>query len=105
PYRDGSYACYIGEKVVSDDPKGVGAFILASSEMEHAADAKFGRGKTVLLDAWFNSQRHADAFGRQVYFHYKWDDMADSGYSLLAHIVHNYGAHTATLFAEPTADA
>jgi len=30
PYRDGSYTYYVGTEVVSDDPKGVGAFILAS---------------------------------------------------------------------------
>lgn len=34
PYRDGSYDYYIGEKVVMNDYKGVGAFILASLEME-----------------------------------------------------------------------
>jgi unsaturated rhamnogalacturonyl hydrolase len=34
PYRDGSYAYYIGEKTVTNDPKGVGAFLLASVEME-----------------------------------------------------------------------
>ena len=33
PYRDGSYAYYVGTEVVSDDPKGVGAFILASVEV------------------------------------------------------------------------
>jgi len=32
PYRDGTYAYYIGTEVVADDPKGVGAFILASAE-------------------------------------------------------------------------
>ena len=32
PYRDGTYAYYIGTEVVPDDPKGVGAFILASAE-------------------------------------------------------------------------
>ena len=31
PYRDGTYAYYIGTEVVPDDPKGVGAFILASA--------------------------------------------------------------------------
>jgi unsaturated rhamnogalacturonyl hydrolase len=31
PYRDGSYAYYVGTEVVTDDPKGVGAFILASA--------------------------------------------------------------------------
>jgi unsaturated rhamnogalacturonyl hydrolase len=36
PYRDGSYEYYVGEKVVENDPKGVGAFLLASVEMEQA---------------------------------------------------------------------
>lgn len=36
PYRDGSYTYYIGEKVITNDPKGVGAFLLAASEMEIA---------------------------------------------------------------------
>src|SRR5215813_5008452 len=34
PYRDGSYEYYIHEKVGPNDPKGIGAFLLASSEME-----------------------------------------------------------------------
>jgi unsaturated rhamnogalacturonyl hydrolase len=32
--RDGSYEYYIGEPVVTNDPKGVGAFLLAGVEME-----------------------------------------------------------------------
>jgi unsaturated rhamnogalacturonyl hydrolase len=105
PYRDGSYAYYIGEKVVADDPKGVGPFILASVEIENSQNAKLGRGETVLLDAWFNSQKRADAFGRQDYFHYKWNDRSNDGYSLLGHIFRNFGAQTKTLFTEPTAAA
>ena len=34
PYRDGSFAYYVGEKVVSNEDKGIGAFILASVEIE-----------------------------------------------------------------------
>ncbi len=34
PYRDGSYEYYVTEKVVTNDPKGVAAFILAAVEME-----------------------------------------------------------------------
>jgi unsaturated rhamnogalacturonyl hydrolase len=34
PYRDGSYEYYIREKVGANDPKGIGAFLLASSEIE-----------------------------------------------------------------------
>ena len=33
PYRDGSYEYYITEKKIDNDPKGVGAFILASIEL------------------------------------------------------------------------
>jgi unsaturated rhamnogalacturonyl hydrolase len=34
PYRDGSYAYYIGEKVIPNDPKVIGAFLLAADEMK-----------------------------------------------------------------------
>ena len=34
PYRDGSYAYYTSTEVVKNDPKGVGAFILAAVESE-----------------------------------------------------------------------
>jgi unsaturated rhamnogalacturonyl hydrolase len=34
PYRDGSFEYYISEKIVTNDYKGVGAFILASVEIE-----------------------------------------------------------------------
>ena len=36
PYRDGSFAYYVGERVASNDYKGVGPFILASLELERA---------------------------------------------------------------------
>ncbi len=36
PYRDGSFEYYIGEKIILNDPKGVGPFILAALEMERA---------------------------------------------------------------------
>jgi unsaturated rhamnogalacturonyl hydrolase len=103
PYRDGSYAYYIGEKVGTDDPKGVGAFLMASTEMENVQNAKLGRGDTVLMDGWFNSQQHLDAFGKQVYFHYKWDFQSEAGYSLVGHVFRNFGAETKELDAEPTA--
>lgn len=34
PYRDGSYAYYLSEKVIDNDAKGVGAYLLAANEME-----------------------------------------------------------------------
>ena len=39
PYHDGSYAFYAGGKTVTNDPKGVGVFILASLEIEGAQKA------------------------------------------------------------------
>jgi unsaturated rhamnogalacturonyl hydrolase len=38
PYRAGTFEYYISEPVVRNDPKGVGAFILAGGEMEKAGD-------------------------------------------------------------------
>jgi unsaturated rhamnogalacturonyl hydrolase len=102
PYRDGSYAYYIGEKTTADDPKGVGAFLLASTEIENAQNVQLGRGQTILLDAWFNSQQRPDAFGQPVSFHYKWNDQSNSGYSLFGHIFRNFGADTKTLSSAPT---
>jgi unsaturated rhamnogalacturonyl hydrolase len=104
PYRDGSYAYYIGEKTATNDPKGVGAFLLASVEMENAQDAMLGRGDTVVVDAWFNSQKRADAFGHPVLFHYKWDDERDSGFSLLGNVFNRFGAKTEMLSTEPTVE-
>ena len=85
------------------DPKGIGAFLLAAAEMEVAPTATLGRGETVLLDAWFNSQKRKNAAGQDEYFHYKWTDHADSGFSIFGHIVRNYGAATETLYSAPTA--
>ena len=102
PYRDGTYAYYIGEKVIANDPKGVGAFLLASSEMEIADDAKVGRRDNVMIDGWFNSQQRTDAYGHQTEFHYKWDTLDEPGYSLFGHIFRSFGAQTKELDAEPT---
>jgi unsaturated rhamnogalacturonyl hydrolase len=40
PYRDGSFEYYVSEKIIPNDPKGVGPFILAALEMEGAGDNK-----------------------------------------------------------------
>lgn len=43
PSHDGSFAYYISAPVISNDPKGVGAFLLASTEIELATARKEGR--------------------------------------------------------------
>ena len=100
--HDGSYSYYVSQDVISNDPKGVGAFLMASTEMEAAQTATLGRGKTVLLDAWFNSQTRKDASGQMVSYHYKWDDFSNSGYSLFGHLLREYGLKLNTLYKAPT---
>ena len=104
PYRDASYEYYVNEKRGSDDAKGVGAFLLASAEMDLAPTATMARGTTVLLDAWYNSQHREQPNGKSVYFHYKWDDLENSGFSTFGHIFRGFGARTDTLYSAPRAE-
>jgi unsaturated rhamnogalacturonyl hydrolase len=101
-YHDGTYRDYVGSPVVSNDPKGVGAFLLASTEMEMAPAASVARGETVMVDAWFNSQQRQNAAGQNEYFHYKWSDYSDSGFSILGHTFASHGAALDTLYEAPT---
>lgn len=103
PYRDGSYAYYMSEKVVVNDPKGVGAFLQASNEMELVPTLNVAKGKTVLLDDWFNSERKKDIIGVLRPYHYKWYEMYNNGFSFLGHVFNKYGIRTETLSAAPTA--
>jgi len=102
--HDGSYSYYVSQEVISNDPKGVGAFLMASTEMEAAQTAAVGRGKTMLLDAWFNSQTRKDASGQMISYHYKWNDFSNSGYSLFGHLLREYGLKTDTLYEAPTVE-
>jgi unsaturated rhamnogalacturonyl hydrolase len=102
PYRDGSYEYYLSEKVVTNDPKGVGAWLLAISEMEIASTQSIGRGKTVLLDSYFNNEVKKDAVGQMVSWHYKWDELPNPGFSLWGSLFNRYGVKTATLREAPT---
>ena len=102
-YRDGSYHYYVSSPVVSNDPKGIGALLLAANEMELRSDVFLGRGQTALLDGWYNSQKRPNAAGQMVEFHYKWNDYSNEGYSIFGHIFRMYGVATKTLYATPTA--
>jgi unsaturated rhamnogalacturonyl hydrolase len=61
-----------------------------------------GRGPTVVVDAWFNSQQRTNAAGQLEYFHYKWNDVSNSGFSLFGGVFHKYGLATDTLYSAPT---
>ncbi len=103
PYRDGSFEYYMREPVVVNDPKGIGAFILAANEMEMLPALAAGKGKKVLLDTYFNNEYKKDAFGQQVRFHYTWEDQANSGFSLFGSLFRQNGAQTASLPTAPRA--
>src|SRR6185369_15213325 len=75
PYRDGSYEYYLSEKVVTNDPKGIAAFLMASNEMDIAANRAVGVGKRVTLDSYFNNESKKDVNGQTISWHYKWDEL------------------------------
>jgi unsaturated rhamnogalacturonyl hydrolase len=104
PYRDGSYEYYISEKVIANDAKGVGAFILASNEIELLPTLSIGKGKTVLLDSYFNNEFKKDAAGIMQSFHYKWEEQDNGGFSFWGYLFNSYGVKTETLYTAPTAD-
>ena len=101
PYRNGSYDYYMSEKVGVNDPKGVGAFLLASNEMEIIPGKAVGKNKLVLLDHYFNGETKKDITGRNVPFHYVWEEMDNNGYSLLGEVFKQNGAKIATLSEAP----
>jgi len=101
PYRDGSYQYYTGEKVVTNDPKGIGAFLLAADEMEQQPTIVEGHGRTVLLDYYFNNEHKKDITGASVRYHYVWEDQANSGFSIFGHVFRRYGMRTDSLPVAP----
>ncbi len=102
PYRSGTYDYYLSEKVVVNDPKGVGAFLKAGSEMEQTSTEALGQGKTVMVDAWFNSQTRKNAAGQTELYHYKWNDDTNDGYAFFGRVFQRYGAQLATEKSAPT---
>src|SRR5688572_29460227 len=102
PYRDGSFEYYMSEPVIVNDPKGMGAFINAAVEMEMLPTLAMGKGKTVLLDYYFNNEWKKDATGKMIRWHYTWEDKSNSGFAFLGNIFNRHGIKTKFLTAEPT---
>ncbi|NCU03850.1 MAG: glycoside hydrolase family 88 protein [Chitinophagaceae bacterium] len=103
PYRDGSFAYYMSEDVIVNDAKGVGAFLLAAGEMEQLPTQAIGKGKNVVLDRWFNSEKRKDATGELQYWHYTWEERSHGGYYTWGTIFERYGATIKSLDVAPTA--
>ena len=106
PYRDGSYEYYMSEKLRTNDAKGLGPAIRAALEMESYDRGWPGRGKTVMLDDFFNHEiRKSKVTGRDEVWHYKWNEMPDSGFYAWAKIFNSFGAATETLSVPPDTSA
>lgn len=101
-YRSGSYDYYISEPVVTNDPKGVGAFILAANEMEISSTVMLGFGKTVLLDNYFNHETKTDSSGFTYDHHYVWNEEELNGFTFFGHVFNKYGVKTTQSKEEPT---
>jgi len=101
-YRDGSFEYYISEKVITNDPKGMGAFICAAAEMEVAALPKPGKGLTVIVDNFFNNEYMTGPTGDKIPFHYLWEEDDNNGFSLFGKVFNDAGVKTATLKSAPT---
>jgi unsaturated rhamnogalacturonyl hydrolase len=103
PYRDGSFDYYMREKVIQNDPKGMGAFIMAANEIEMMPKLATGKGKTIVLDNFFNNEWQKGPSGTPIPFHYVWDERDNNGYQFLGNLFEQYGAKLHTLKAAPTA--
>ncbi|GAB2465710.1 hypothetical protein GCM10011375_34020 [Hymenobacter qilianensis] len=106
PYRDGSFEYYLSEPLRKNDLKGVGPFILASVEMEIAAENKLGQGKTVGLDTYFNHEsRKSPITGETEPFHYTWEERTHGGFWFWGNQFRELGGKTISIPTAPTAAA
>src|SRR5690606_18725965 len=96
-YRDGTFDYYMSEPVVTNDPKGVGPFILADSEMQFNKGAYNKRQTHVTLDNYYNHEFKKSPSGKQKPYHYLWDGQDNNGFSLLGRIFEQHGSALHTL--------
>ncbi len=108
PSRSGMYEFYVSQPVVDNDAQGVGAYLLADSEViQHQRAGKlFARvaGKTILFDSWFNAETRKRPDGGEEAFHYKYNDDAPSGYSFFSRMFQQYGMRPEALTHAPRAE-
>jgi unsaturated rhamnogalacturonyl hydrolase len=105
PYRDGTFEYYANEPKRTNDFKGLGPLISASLQLEdpmQKSGDKIGQGKVVSLDYYFNDEWKKDKSGKEVQYHYIWEDTANSGYSKLGEVIKNLGAKISEIHTAPT---
>lgn len=102
-YRDGSFEYYMSEPVISNDYKGIGPFLKASSEMEAYTLRPTKGRKVIQLDNFYNNEYKAGPSGSLKPYHYLWDGDDNNGFSLLGRVFEHQGASLETLCDKPTA--
>jgi unsaturated rhamnogalacturonyl hydrolase len=103
PYRDGSFDYYMSEKLRTNDVKGLGPAIMAAVEIENLERGQSGKGKTVMLDDFFNREIKKDDKGNDFSWHYKWEEKYHGGYYAWGKQFESFGAKLNTLSTAPTA--
>jgi unsaturated rhamnogalacturonyl hydrolase len=106
PYRDGTFKYYAGEPKRTNDFKGLGPLISASLELENSHQnfsSAIGKGKIVGLDYYFNDEWKKKN-GKEVKYHYIWEDTANTGYSKLGKVIKNLGAEISEIHTAPLAN-
>ncbi len=74
-----------------------------STDSSAYAIMKTGKGKTVLLDGYFNHEKKYDPVSKDtIQFHYLWNEDDENGYSLFGGIFNKYGVTTAFSVNKPT---
>ncbi|HWW40488.1 DUF4350 domain-containing protein [Pedobacter sp.] len=81
-----------------------GKLLPALNEMLLASLPKPGLGKMVLLDSYFNNETKKDQSGHEMSWHYKWEELANGGFSMWGIQFNNAGFKTSTLYAAPSAE-
>lgn len=102
PYRDGSYDYYMTEKLRTNDAKGLGPAIRAALEMEAYEKGWSARGKTVLLDDYFNHEIRKSKVGTDELWHYKANELLDSGFAIFMNTFRTAGGKVGQLSTAPT---
>lgn len=106
-YRNGTFEYYVSESKRINDFKGIAPLILASIEIEKSLPNsklffKSTKDKIVGLDNYFNDEWMKNKQGREVRYHYIWEDTANSGYSELGDLIKSVGAEITELREAPT---
>ena len=81
-----------------------GMFLLPQLFPNHINESKIaGKEKTVVLDYYYNNEWKKDAEGKEIRWHYTWEDTTFGGYSVLGEMFKKQDAKITSLENKPTA--